>query len=306
MKDEKPFCVLFSVFRFLDWELWAFIKNGKKTTQKLEATDFDMKHKYLPWKIAFFWNQSKVKSSFLKDDKVFNMIREEWHASPPSLPPSLRLLLLPLPHTQTPPLGALEMIFWIQPDIVSIVQAWNAAGASSPQMKSWIACNGPGGRAANTQTWSENKKWLTASMVSTTLPPALLACKTLNNGVTSKYIERDCAHFEYLRKKSSPPRGPNKRDSGCVDAFLKCFGKRQPQELVRHWIRKATRNSLSDEGLCRHLRLAWQCRSRLNSKLTKVEKWTPTSEGLTCAAQRQKPPVMHHRGFCAMTWNKVR
>ena len=34
------------------------------------------------------------------------------------------------------------------------------------------------------------------------------------------------------------------------DAFLKRLGKRQPQELVRHWIRTATRHSLSDDSLC--------------------------------------------------------
>ena len=31
------------------------------------------------------------------------------------------------------------------------------------------------------------------------------------------------------------------------DAFLKRSGKRQPQELIRHWIRTMTRNSLLDE-----------------------------------------------------------
>ena len=46
------------------------------------------------------------------------------------------------------------------------------------------------------------------------------------------------------------------RFSTCVDAFLKRFGKRQPHELVRHWIRTATRNILSAYGRCRHLRLA--------------------------------------------------
>ena len=40
------------------------------------------------------------------------------------------------------------------------------------------------------------------------------------------------------------------------DAFLKRLSNRQPQELVRHGTRTATRNSLSDYGLCRHLRLA--------------------------------------------------
>ena len=50
------------------------------------------------------------------------------------------------------------------------------------------------------------------------------------------------------------------------DTFLRRFGKRQPQELVRHWIRTATRNSLSDDSLCGHVHVPWQCRSRLNSK----------------------------------------
>ena len=204
------------------------------------------------------------------------MIRVEWHASPPpSLPPH-SASSSSLCHIHK----LILLVRWRWFFVDSTRHRVDSSGMERGRRifasnESWIACNGPGGRAANTQTWSENKKWLTASMVSTTLPPALLACKTLNNGVTSKYIERDCAHFEYLRKKSSPPRGPNKRDSGCVDAFLKCFGKRQPKELVRHWIRKATRNSLSDESLCRHLRLAWQCRSRLNSKLTKKSKNGP-------------------------------
>ena len=39
------------------------------------------------------------------------------------------------------------------------------------------------------------------------------------------------------------------------DAFLKRFGKRQPQELVRHWTRTATRNSFSDDSLRGHLRV---------------------------------------------------
>ena len=39
------------------------------------------------------------------------------------------------------------------------------------------------------------------------------------------------------------------------DAFLKRLGKRQSQELVRHWIRTSTRNSLSDDSPCGHLRV---------------------------------------------------
>ena len=31
------------------------------------------------------------------------------------------------------------------------------------------------------------------------------------------------------------------------DAFLRRFGKRQPQVLVRHWLGTATRSSLSDD-----------------------------------------------------------
>ena len=34
----------------------------------------------------------------------------------------------------------------------------------------------------------------------------------------------------------------------------KAVGKRQPQELVRHWTRTATLISLSDYGFCRRLR----------------------------------------------------
>ena len=37
------------------------------------------------------------------------------------------------------------------------------------------------------------------------------------------------------------------------DAFLKRHGKRQPQELVRRWIRTATRHSSSDDSPCGHL-----------------------------------------------------
>ena len=64
------------------------------------------------------------------------------------------------------------------------------------------------------------------------------------------------------------------------DAFLKRFGKRQPQGLVRHWIRTATRNSKSDYGLCR-------LTSRMTVWITakfkaakNAEKTTPTSEGV--------------------------
>ena len=39
------------------------------------------------------------------------------------------------------------------------------------------------------------------------------------------------------------------------DAFLKRLGKRQLQELVRHWIRTATHHSSSDDSLCGHLRV---------------------------------------------------
>ena len=39
------------------------------------------------------------------------------------------------------------------------------------------------------------------------------------------------------------------------DAFLTRPGKRQPQKFVRHWIRTAARNSLSDDSLCGHLRV---------------------------------------------------
>ena len=39
------------------------------------------------------------------------------------------------------------------------------------------------------------------------------------------------------------------------DAFLKRLGKRQPQELVRHWLGTATRNSLSDDSVGGHLRV---------------------------------------------------
>ena len=40
------------------------------------------------------------------------------------------------------------------------------------------------------------------------------------------------------------------------EAFLKCFGKRQPQELDRHSIRTATRNCLPHDCLCGHLRVS--------------------------------------------------
>ena len=39
------------------------------------------------------------------------------------------------------------------------------------------------------------------------------------------------------------------------DALLQRFGKRQSQVLVRHWLGTATRNSLSDDSLCGHLRV---------------------------------------------------
>ena len=39
------------------------------------------------------------------------------------------------------------------------------------------------------------------------------------------------------------------------DAFLTRAGKRQPKELVRHWIRTATRDNLSDDSLCGHSRV---------------------------------------------------
>ena len=43
----------------------------------------------------------------------------------------------------------------------------------------------------------------------------------------------------------------------CYSAAIRsAFGKRQPQELVRHWIRTATRNSLSDDSRCGQLRVS--------------------------------------------------
>ena len=39
------------------------------------------------------------------------------------------------------------------------------------------------------------------------------------------------------------------------NAFLKRFGKRQPQVLVRHWLGTATHDSLSDHGPCGHFRV---------------------------------------------------
>ena len=74
------------------------------------------------------------------------------------------------------------------------------------------------------------------------------------------------------------------------DAFFKRFGKHQPQVLVRHWIRTATRSGVSDYGVCRHLRVPRQCRSRLNSKLQKCQKETPTSEGLAGRKRVTNPP----------------
>ena len=39
------------------------------------------------------------------------------------------------------------------------------------------------------------------------------------------------------------------------DEFAKRIGKRQPQEVVRHWLGTETRDSLLDDGLCGHLRV---------------------------------------------------
>ena len=90
------------------------------------------------------------------------------------------------------------------------------------------------------------------------------------------------------------------------DAFLKRLGKRQPQELIRHWIRTATRHSLSDDSLCGHLRVERESRSRLNSKLQKMPKSrTSTSEGLAGPSRGKKPesasqrtPLIDNSGGC--------
>ena len=62
------------------------------------------------------------------------------------------------------------------------------------------------------------------------------------------------------------------------DAFLKRLGRRHACRMNLNWLSTATRNSLSDDSLCGHLRVPSQCRSRLKSKLQKVSKKWPLPE----------------------------
>ena len=98
---------------------------------------------------------------------------------------------------------------------------------------------------------------------------ALFVCKLQMLVRTCVMLRVMCAAVCYKRRHD-------------FDAFLKHFGKRQPQELVRHWTRK-------DYGPCRHIRLAGQSPITANSKLTKISKtWTPTSEGLAGPGAKKK------------------
>ena len=80
----------------------------------------------------------------------------------------------------------------------------------------------------------------------------------------------------------APQRRPN------FDGLLKRCGKRQPQELVRHCLRTATRDSLSDYSLS-------TLPSRMTVSITaifeadKCRKWTPTSTGVAGAWRCNNP-----------------
>ena len=180
---------------------------------------------------------------------------------------------------------------------------------SSQQLIAVLRVTGLGERAANTKNWSENKVRTDCFDGFDDTAASIRCLRTLKNGVTSKRIERDAAHLEYLREKlitTSRPKKTGHWNSSKVSNICQGpehvrkvanteFGVHLEQRIgnvcrVTLWkvfamcqriLGAPWQTSAVRVGSLDTLRLAWQCQSRLNSKLTKKSnKWTPTLWGV--------------------------